>query len=83
MHHQADENDRGGATSRDAKHHGRHHRPAGGGVVRRLGTGNALDRALAELLAVLRPAARLGISDHRRHRRAFCRQDADESADAG
>ena len=83
VHHQADKDDGGGTASRDAQNHGRHHRTAGGCIVRRFGTGNALDRTLAELLAVFRPSPRLGITDHRGHGRTLGRQDADEGADAG
>src|SRR3546814_1317730 len=69
------------SAARDTEREGRNHRAAGPGVVRRFRSGNALDRALAELVLVLRPPLGFVVAHDRRDRRAFRRQDADEGAD--
>ena len=79
---QAAEQDRGGIGAGNAEGEHRDQRRAGDRVVGRLGRGDRLRRAVAELLRMLRPALGLVVGHERRDRAAGAGHAALEDADA-
>ena len=83
VQHQCGDQHRGHRAGRNAERQHRHERPGGGGVVCRFRPGDAGDRALAELLGVLRDPLLDGIGQEARNDVRGARHDADQEAQHG
>ena len=77
------QHDRGGRVRRQAEREHRHQGARGGRVVGRLRAGDALDRALAELLGVLGELALGDVRQERRDLRAAGRDGPEREAERG
>src|SRR4051812_14324604 len=76
--HERGEQHRRGSGARNAEREQRHERPAGLRVVRALGGGNALDRALAEFVRTPRHRLLHAVGDERSDGRPRARENADQ-----
>ena len=78
---EAGEHDRSRRGGRQAERQERHQRAGGGGIVRRFGPGDAFDRALAELLRLLREPLLQRVGEERRDLGAARRHRAHREAE--